>query len=291
MKTVNLIINWLLSNATCHRRHRAVGSSFIVGGGRWGWGWVMVSRQRKIKRKHWLKHPKAVPQKTKFGPKYRWFKISYLELFNWKYYLWHTTFTLIDMFQRTSSKFFFLISDFLEESLKTKKKLLIKITYFAIQVCSKYLTHIMNLNSLDIENNMLPKHCQKYFWLYKFLKKHVSVWCQKKHLDCTISWNTRTEFLKHFESKCLYISVYLRFLFQRRSKLLSDGMGDGGRRDAFLRSAFSSCLDLVDLYFNFSFYLKFFGNSDIFQHFSTSIDSIETLKFTRQFGLQWQNYG
>ena len=136
---------------------------------------------------------------------------------------------------------------------QSQQKLLIKITYFAIQVCSKHLTHFTNLNSLDIENNMLPKHCQKYFWLYKFLKKHVSVWCQKKHLDCTISWNTRTEFLKHFESKCLYISVYLRFLFQRRSKILSDGMSDGGRWDDFLRGAFSSCLELVHLYFNFSF--------------------------------------
>ena len=129
----------------------------MVEAGRWWWGWVMVSRQLKIKRKHWLKHPKAVPQKTEFGPKYRCY---------WKYYFWHTTFTLIHMFQRTSSKFFVLISDFLEQCLKTKKKLLIKITHFTIQVCSKHLTHFTNLNSFDIENNMLPKHCQKYFWLY-----------------------------------------------------------------------------------------------------------------------------
>ena len=248
MKTANLIINWLLSDATCHRRHRAVGSSFMVGAGRWGWGWVMVSRQLKIKRKHWLKHPKAVPQKTKFVPKYRCY---------WKYYFWHTTFTLIHMFQRTSSKFFVLISDFLEESLKTKKKLLIKITYFTIQVCSKHLTHFTNLNSLDIENNILPKHCQKYFWLYKFLKKHVSVWCQKKHLDCTISWNPITEFLKHFQSKCLFISVYLRFLFQRVVKFYLIGwvMVGGGMISSgvLFLPVWTPCTYILTFHFNWNF--------------------------------------
>ena len=61
---------------------------------------------------------------------------------------------------------------------QSQQKLSIKITYFAIQVCSKHLIHFTNLKSLDIENNMLPKHCQKSFWLYKFFRKHVSVWCQ-----------------------------------------------------------------------------------------------------------------
>ena len=48
---------------------------------------------------------------------------------------------------------------------KLVKKLLIlwKITYF------------MNLNSLDIENNMLPKHSQKPFSLYNFFSKYISV--------------------------------------------------------------------------------------------------------------------
>ena len=63
---------------------------------------------------------------------------------------------------------------------QSQQKLLIKTTYFAIQVCSKHLTHSMNLNTLDIENNMLSKHCQKFFSLYKFFRKYVSVWCQKK---------------------------------------------------------------------------------------------------------------
>ena len=61
------------------------------------------------------------------------------------------------------------------------QKLSIKITYFAMQFCSKNLIHFMNLNSLEIENNMLPQHSQNPFWLYyKFFSKHISVWCQKK---------------------------------------------------------------------------------------------------------------
>ena len=60
----------------------------------------------------------------------------------------------------------------------------------------------MNLNSLDIENNMLPKHSEKPFSFYKFFSKHVSVECQKNNICAA-------QFLKHFESKCLYVSVYL----------------------------------------------------------------------------------
>ena len=123
-------------------------------------------------------------------------------------FLAYNFFIFIHMFQRTSSKFFFDFR-FSRRKSQSQQKLLIKITYFAIQVRSKHLTHFTNVNSLDNENNMLPKHCQKSFSLYKCFRKHVSVWCQKKHLHCTISWHPRTAFLKHFESKFLYISVYL----------------------------------------------------------------------------------
>ena len=67
----------------------------------------------------------------------------------------------------------------------------------------------MNVSLLDMENNMLPQYSQNPFWLYKFSSKHVSVWCQKKYLHSTISWRPRTAFLKHFESKFLYICLYL----------------------------------------------------------------------------------
>ena len=84
-----------------------------------------------------------------------------------------------------------------------------KFTNFIIQFCSKNLTHFMNLNSHDIENNMLSQHSQKPFSLCKFSSQNICVWCRKKHLHCIFSWRPSTSLLKNYESKCLYISVYL----------------------------------------------------------------------------------
>ena len=76
---------------------------------------------------------------------------------------------------------FFFDFRFSGRKSQSQQKLSTKITYFAIQFRSKNLTHFMNLNSLEIENNMLPQHSQNPFWLYyRFFSKHVSVWCQKK---------------------------------------------------------------------------------------------------------------
>ena len=130
-----------------------------------------------------------------------------------KYYFGHTVFL-------SGNHPLFLISDFLPESLKANKKVAKKITNFTT-VSLKKLTHFTNLNSLDVESDMLPQHSQKPFSLYKFSSKHVSVWCQKKYLHCTISWRPGTAFLKHFESKGLYIPIYLpkKKFFRRRSKV------------------------------------------------------------------------
>ena len=96
---------------------------------------------------------------------------------------------------------------------------------------------------------MLSQRSQNPFWIYKF-SSNDSVWCQKYHLHCTISWRPRTAFLKHFESKCMSIYIYVRkFLFQRRSKILSgcSGGGGGGRVWRRLNSFFKAarCLGLV----------------------------------------------
>ena len=59
---------------------------------------------------------------------------------------------------------------------------------------------------------MLPQHNQTSFWIYKFLGKRVSVWCQKKNIFTAPSLNSKrpkTAFWST-ESKCPYISVYLR---------------------------------------------------------------------------------
>ena len=100
---------------------------------------------------------------------------------------------------------FILFQQKVSEPTKTSEK----DHLFYNTVCSKNFTHFTNLNSLHIENNMLPKNCQKPFSLYNFFSKHVSVSCQKKHLHCTICCWPRAAFLKYSESKCLYISLYL----------------------------------------------------------------------------------
>ena len=76
-----------------------------------------------------------------------------------------------------------------------------------IQFRSKNVAHFTTLNSLDIVKMILPQHIVRPYSLYKFSSKHFWLVSEKKHLHCTIS---RTAFSKHFQSKCLYISVYLR---------------------------------------------------------------------------------
>ena len=130
-----------------------------------------------------------------------------------------------------------------------------KITYFTIQFRLKKLIHFRNLNSFEIKNNMLPKHSQKTFSVYKFSSKHVSLWCQKKHLHCTIFWRSRTTSLKHFKSKMsVYISLS-KFLFQRRSKILPGGMGDWGSLNNFFKAA--RCLGALKCFPIFHFNWNF----------------------------------
>ena len=88
-------------------------------------------------------------------------------------------FMFAQMFQWTSSKFLFNFR-FSSRKSQSQLKLAKKITHFTIQFRLKNLTHFTNLNSLDIENNMLSQHSQKPFWLYKFSTMHVSVRSQKK---------------------------------------------------------------------------------------------------------------
>ena len=155
----------------------------------------------------------------KFGTKHKWFKISYLEFFFWKCYFGHKRFYIHPHVPVDIHQIFF---DFRFSSRKSQRqqKLAKKIIHFRIQFHSKHLTHFTNLDSLDIENNMLPKHSQKPFSLYKFSSKNVSIWCQKKHLHCTISWDTRTAFLNTLKANvCIFLYISLRqFLFKRRSR-------------------------------------------------------------------------
>ena len=57
----------------------------------------------------------------------------------------------------------FLNFGFSSRKSQSQQKLAKKITHFIIQFCSKNLTHFANLNSFDIENDMLPQHSEKPF--------------------------------------------------------------------------------------------------------------------------------
>ena len=178
-------------------------------------------------------------------------RISYLEFFFWKYYFGHKKFLYLS---RSSSGYhqslFFFDFRFSSRKSQSQQRLAKKITHFTVQFCSKSLTHYTSLNSLGNENNMLLQHGQKPFWVFS---KHISVWCQKQYLYCTISWRPRTAFLTQIESNCLYISIYLlrTFLFQRLSKILSGKEWDGGRLNNFLKAV--GCLGLAKYFTNFHF--------------------------------------
>ena len=108
------------------------------------------------------KHPKAVHEKWKFGPKYKWSKnLIFGILFLKVLFRAYKAFIFVQTFQWISSEFF-LISDFLAESRKANKKKTCKKDHtFYNTVLLKKLTHFTNINSLDIENNMLQQHNQK----------------------------------------------------------------------------------------------------------------------------------
>ena len=69
-------------------------------------------------------------------------------------------FIFVQTFQWTS----FFNFRFSSRKSQSQQKLAKKIRYFTIPFHAKILTYFTNLYSLDIKNNMLPKHSQKPFW-------------------------------------------------------------------------------------------------------------------------------
>ena len=151
--------------------------------------------------------------------------------FFWKYYFEHTTFLYLSRRSSGHHQSFFFNSKFSSRKSQSQQNLAKKITHFTIQFRSKNLTHLTNLNSLDIENKIQPQRSQKTFWLYKFSYKHVSVWCQKKYFHCTISWRPWAQSWSTLKANvCIFLFISLRkFLFQKRSKVLS---GEGRMGEA-----------------------------------------------------------
>ena len=138
-------------------------------------------------KKNLAKMPKSSPLKIKI-----WIKILF-----WQCYFGHTTILYLSILSIEHYQSIFLFFWFSCRKSQSKQKL------------AKRITHFMNINLPDIENNMFPQHDQKLFSFYDFSSIRVSVWCQKKHFHCTISWTLIISILKYFENKCMYISVYL----------------------------------------------------------------------------------
>ena len=179
-------------------------------------------------------------------------------LFFFQIFLWvYNFFIFAHTYQGTYQSFIFNFRFFSRKS-QSQQKQPKRITHFIIQFRLKNLTHFMNLNLLDIENNMLPQYSQKLFWLYyKFSSKHVSVWSQKKRLHSTISWRPKLNSWSTLKANVrifLHISV-TNFFFQRHSTVLCDGEWLEG-------SWIISLMQLV---------VWVFRNSTIFQHFDTCI--------------------
>ena len=132
----------------------------------------------------------------------------------------------------------FLNFRFFSRKSQSQEKLPKKITHFTIQFHSKNLTHFMNLNSLDIENNMLLQHSQKTFLnLLTIFQQTCFCLVAEKTFALHRFLTPKTAFLKHFESNCPFISVLIRK--KRRSKILSDGRGwgGGGRLNNYIKPA------------------------------------------------------
>ena len=132
------------------------------------------------------KTPKNSPKKQYLGE-----KINYL-----KPHIWSLSFDYT----------------FSSRKCQGQQKLAKMITHFTIPFRSK------NRFAYLFYEHQLTQHYKKYTFstqsqipsLYKFSRKHISGWCPKKSLHCSISRRPRTAFSKHRESKCLYIPVHLR---------------------------------------------------------------------------------
>ena len=151
--------------------------------------------------------------------------MSYLEFFLWKYYFWHTTFLYSP--RCTSGhlqRSFFLISDFLSESLKANKNLgkrSLILEYSFARKTSLILRTSTHLTLKTICSCNTPKSLSDMFLLDVREKICTAPFLDTQELDF---WST----LKANVCISLYISVR-KFFFQRRSNVLSDvgGLGEG----------------------------------------------------------------
>ena len=174
-----------------------------------GESWVkmsatMVGRRRKI----WPKRRKAISYIKKFGPKYKWFKITYLEFF----FLENISSIQLFISSTRSSRHYqsFFNFRFCSRKSQSQQNLAKKITHFTIQFGSKNSIILRATTLLALKIICSCNTAKNLSHFTNFSAKNISVLCHKKHLHCTISWCPRPEFLEHFQCKCLCISVYIR---------------------------------------------------------------------------------
>ena len=131
-----------------------------------------------------------------------------MEFSFWKYYFGRIKVLYLSRRASEYHQSFLLMPYFLAKSLKAKKTSKKYHTFYNAVLLKKL--HPFYEPQLTWHWKWYPPATQpKIFLILQIFSKHVFVWCQKKYLYCTISWRPRTAFLKHFESKCLYISLYL----------------------------------------------------------------------------------
>ena len=93
-----------------------------------------------------------------------------------------------------------------------------------------------------------------------------------------ISRRPRNAFSKYFESKCLYVSVYLS-----KNIFVSETWKVFYVMEGWIISLRRLAVWASQNILKFFILIEVFGNSTILQHFNASINSIETLKFSTQF--------
>ena len=114
---------------------------------------------------------------------------------------------------------FFLTSDILAESLKVSKNY--RKRSLILQYSFAQKTSLILRTSTHIENNMVLQYSQNLSEFTKISQQTCFCLVSEKTFALHRFLTPKTAFLKHFESKCPFISVYLRK--KRRSKILSDG--------------------------------------------------------------------
>ena len=118
----------------------------------------MVGRRIKI----WLRPPKGGPQKTDQNLDQ--------SIIDSKSHVWNSFFENIILgiqlfcIRPHITRVFFYFR-FSRRKFQSQQKLPKKIIHFTMQFRSINLSHFMNFNSLEIENNMLPQHSKTFLTL------------------------------------------------------------------------------------------------------------------------------